>query len=393
MTIAVVGGGIVGIAIARELQRKKNVKVTLIEKESRIASHQSSRNSGVMHAGLYYKPGSLKAQMSRRGIKYMKAYCTEKRIPFEACGKIVVATNEAELKSLEDLYTRGVQNNLIGLKKLTRAQAQDIEPYVNCCEALHVPEESIVSYNLVARSLYNDFLQAGGESLLSSKVTHVDNKATSTTLTINNSCTQTFDAVVCCGGLFSDKLAEMSGQKTDNSKIIPFRGEYFKLKPEYTSLVKGLIYPVPNPNFPFLGVHLTKMIDGTIEAGPNAVLALAREGYQWTDINLTELFETLTYPGLAKFIQKYPLPVLGEVMRSLSKNLFVKSLQALIPDLTSSMLEYSPSGVRAQLVNIDGVLEQDFRILFNNNIVTVLNAPSPAATSSLAIAEHVVQYI
>ncbi len=389
--IVIIGAGILGLAIARELSIRGKKEITLLEKESKIAMHQSSRNSGVMHAGLYYKPGSFKAQLSRIGINLMKDYCTKQKISWEECGKIVVATKPDESIELEKLLYRGEKNKLIGLKRINSKEINQLEPYVKAIEGIFVPEESVVSYREVAESFLKELETFGVKVKYNSKIKKYIDKNKEICLEGDEKIKA--DIVISASGLYSDKVSKILGLDIDNQQILPFRGEYFNLKDEFSYLVNGLIYPVPNPNLPFLGVHFTKMINGTIEAGPNAVLALAREGYDWKRFNFGEFKESLIYPGLRNFIKKYPLITLGEIGRSLSKDLFVKSLQDLIPDINEKMLVRGGSGVRAQLMNTNGELIQDFDIRTHKNLVSILNAPSPAATSSLAIAKYVVNYL
>lgn len=391
--IFIIGGGIVGLAVARALSRKGYKKITIIEKEEDIALHQSSRNSGVMHAGLYYKPGSLKSKLSREGINLMKKYCTESKIEWEEIGKIVVATNHAEEKGLEELFTKGKKNELKNLEILNRNLVTKYEPYVSATKGILVPEESIVNYKKVARSYLSEIESIGGSILYKSKVKNVLESKNTKKIVLESGNVFEADVIISCSGAYSDKTAKLLGIEFDNQQIIPFRGEYYHLKKKYDYLVNGLIYPVPNPELPFLGVHFTKMIDGSVEAGPNAVLALAREGYSWQDINLGELMESIGYGGLQKFILKYPLTTIKEFARSISKRLFVKSLQRLIPEIKEDMLVKGEPGIRAQLMNNQGDLIQDFDIRIKENVVSILNAPSPAATSSLAIADYVVRYL
>ncbi len=392
MRICVIGGGILGLAVTRNLLLRGYKDVTLIEKDNQVASHQSSRNSGVMHAGLYYQPGSLKASLSRKGIVMMKEYCTQKNIPFEECGKIVVSTSSEEQERLQNLYTRGLSNGLKDIQLLTKDQALKIEPNVNVDEAILVPEESIVSYKQVANSYLADIREFGCNLVMNSPAVPIESSDSSCSVLVNNESCH-FDFVISCTGLYGDIVAKQAGVSIQNSKIIPFRGEYFKLKPQYSKIVNNLIYPVPNPEMPFLGVHFTRMINNEVEAGPNAILALSREGYDWTKINLSEFIDSITYEGLMRFISKYPAITAGEVLRSLSKPIFVNSLRRLIPNITSSMIEPAPAGVRAQLLNPDGSLEQDFKICSKGVFCSILNAPSPAATSSLAIADYVLDLL
>ena len=391
--IVIIGAGIIGLSLALELLKRGNKKVLLIEKENQIASHQSSRNSGVMHAGLYYKPGSLKSKLCREGINLMKNYCNKHSIEWNECGKIVIANNYLEENRLSELFERGKKNKLKGIQKITNKKISKIEPYVQADNAIYVPEESIVNYRKVAESYLNEIISYGGSIKYCSKVKKIKNILYKKVITLEDGEELDADVVISSSGLYSDKIADMMGLNDNNQKILPFRGEYYLLKDEFRYLVKGLIYPVPNPSFPFLGVHFTKMIDGNVEAGPNAVLALAREGYNWRTINIKELIESLSYEGLRKFISKYPLTILGEVSRSLSKSLFIEDLKKLLPDVNQNMFYRGSAGIRAQLMNSDGDLIQDFDIKIDGNLISILNAPSPAATSSLAIAKYVAEYI
>ena len=391
--IIVIGGGILGLSIARRLVMKGYKNLIIIEKEKSIANHQSSRNSGVMHSGLYYKPDSLKADLTRKGISLLKNYCNENSIRWEECGKVVVAVELNEIEKIEKLFIRGQENGLKGLKKLSCKEVNAIEPYVNSKAGILVPEESIVDYLEVANKFKEEVISLGGSIKYSSKVKAVKNLINSQELLLENGEVINGEVIISAAGVYSDKLAKILGIEIDNKQTLPFRGEYFMLKPEFKYLVKGLIYPVPNPSLPFLGVHFTKTINGDIEAGPNAVLALAREGYNWQTINFGELYESLSYIGLQKFILKYPLITAGEFIRSISKNIFINSLQRLIPDIKSNMILPGIAGVRAQLMNTKGGLEQDFDIRIKGNIISILNAPSPAATSCLSISEYVVNLL
>ena len=391
--IIIIGGGILGLSIARQLMIRGYKNLTILEKDESIALHQSSRNSGVMHSGLYYEPNSLKANLSRKGILLLKKYCTKNSIKWEECGKIVVSTEPNEIERLEKLFIRGQANGLKGIKKLSSKEVNSIEPYVNAKAGILVPEESIVNYLDVANKFKEEIISLGGSIKYFSKVVDAKFLINHKELKLENGDAIDGEIIISASGVHSDKLAKVFNIEIDNKKIIPFRGEYYLLKPSYEYLVKGLIYPVPNPSLPFLGVHFTKLIKGGVEAGPNAVLALAREGYKWKIINLGELYESLSYIGLQKFILKYPLITSSEILRSLSNKLFVKSLQRLIPDLKENMLFRGNAGIRAQLMNTKGDLEQDFDIRIKDNIVLILNAPSPAATSSLSISEYIVDKI
>jgi len=391
--IIVIGGGILGLSIARQLMIRGYKKVTILEKNESIALHQSSRNSGVMHSGLYYEPNSLKANLSRKGIFLLKNYCNKNSIKWEECGKIVVSTETSELEGLEKLFVRGQSNGLRGIKKLSSKEVNSVEPYVNAKAGIIVPEESIVNYLDVANKFKEEIISFGGTIKYFSKVVDVKFFINHKELILENGEVINGEIIISAAGIYSDKLAKVFNIEIDKKKIIPFRGEYYLLKPSFEYLVRGLIYPVPNPSLPFLGVHFTKLIKGGVEAGPNAVLALAREGYKWKIINLEELYESLSYIGLQKFILKYPLITSIEILRSISKPLFVKSLQRLIPDIKENMLTSGNAGVRAQLMNNQGDLEHDFDIRVKDNIVLILNAPSPAATSSLSISEYIVDTI
>ena len=387
--IVIIGAGIVGLALGRKFINEGYKNIKLLEKESSVATHQSSRNSGVMHSGLYYKPNSLKAELSRKGIYLMKEFCTKNCIKWEDCGKIVVAKDENEINRLEDLLTRGQRNNLKGLKLLNGKEINFYEPYLDGKAGIYVPEESIVSYFDVAKKFEEEIISEGGLIKLSSKVVNIQKNLNSYSIILENDEKIYADIIISTSGLYSDKISEIMGFNIDKKKIIPFRGEYYLLNPQYRYLVKNLIYPVPNPSLPFLGVHLTRMINGDIEAGPNAILALAREGYNWSVINYRELYESITYSGIWNFIKKYPLTTSGEILRSVFKSIFLKDLQKFIPDIKEDMIMSSPAGVRAQLMNPNGSLEQDFDIRIKDNLISVLNAPSPAATASLSIASYI----
>lgn len=387
--IILIGGGILGLSLARKFLIEGYKNIRLLEKEDSIAKHQSSRNSGVMHAGLYYEPNSLKSKLSREGIVLMKEYCNKNLIDWDECGKIVVASKNDEINRLENLFERGKKNNLKGLKILNSKEINTFEPYVDAKAGILVPEESIVSYLDVAKKFQEEIISMGGLISFSSEVINIEESLNSYLINLKNGEKLFADIIISTTGLFSDKTANMMGLNIENKKILPFRGEYFLLDSSYKFLVKNLIYPVPNPSLPFLGVHLTRMINGDIEAGPNAILALAREGYNWSTINFQELYESITYIGIRKFIQRYPMTTAGEVIRSLFKEIFVKSIQKIIPDIKSKMLIPAPSGIRAQLMNPNGTLVQDFDIRIKGNLISVLNAPSPAATSSLSIASYI----
>ncbi|MGW4467017.1 L-2-hydroxyglutarate oxidase [Micromonospora sp. NPDC004704] len=390
----VIGGGIVGLATAHRIMLDRpDAEVTVLEKEHRLAAHQTGHNSGVIHAGVYYKPGSLKAELCRAGSRSMVDFCAEQDIPVQRCGKLIVATDEAELPRLRALHERALANRL-PVRLLTPAEAAEYEPAVRCVEALRVESTGIVDFTAVCTALATLAEKAGARIRLGARVTGVSTRrggpAGAEELVVTSTAGEVVaDVLVNCAGLHADRVARLAGV-TPSARIVPFRGEYYELRPERRDLVRGLIYPVPDPQFPFLGVHLTRMIDGTVHAGPNAVLALAREGYSWGRVNLRELADAVTYPGLWRLARRHLGYGLTEVRRSLSRQLFAASLARLVPDLTVRDLVPSAAGVRAQAIARDGSLVDDFLIVAAHRQVHVLNAPSPAATSSLEIAKHIV---
>ena len=388
----IIGGGIVGLATAyRLLEARPQIKLLLLEKESKLAAHQTGNNSGVLHSGLYYKPGSEKAKLSVEGLKQITAFCQEHGVAHEICGKIVVATSEDELPRLENLWERGNANGLLGLQKLNPAQIKEIEPHAAGIAAIRVPQEGIVDYPAVCEKLGELIRQRSGEIRLNTRVLKIISDGGEKVVETSSG---TFRAkfVITCGGLHADRLVKAAGQKP-SAKIVPFRGEYYQIKKERQYLVRNLIYPVPDPKFPFLGVHFTRLIHGGIEAGPNAVLAFAREGYRWSKINLRDLTESLCFPGLWRFLIKYPSLCGYEVRRSLSKKEFCRSLQKLVPEIRAEDLETGGSGVRAQAMTSDGKLVEDFHFEEANGILHVVNAPSPAATASLAIGAKIAERV
>jgi len=388
----IIGGGLVGLATAWQVLRSgRAASLTLLEKEPRVGAHQSTHNSGVLHAGLYYKPGSLKARLAVEGIREMTAYCREKNIPHEICGKVVVAVDEDEVPRLRELEKRGQANGLTGLRRLDRDSLRALEPHAAGIAALHVPEEGIVDYAAVCRALRGDIEAMNGRIATDAEVMHLHQ--TSDGWTADTKAGEfTGDFLVNCAGLHSDRVCRMAGLDPAD-RIIPFRGEYYQLRPEAAHLVRHLIYPVPDPKFPFLGVHFTRLIGGGIEAGPNAVLALAREAYRKTQWNLRDLTEALSFPGLWKFLAHHPRMAWEEGTRSLSRKLFCHSLQRLVPDLRAEDLAPGGAGVRAQAISSDGELVQDFRLVPGPRALHVVNAPSPAATACLANGREVVQRI
>jgi L-2-hydroxyglutarate oxidase len=387
-SVLIVGGGIVGLAAAYRLQQRFNdVAVTILEKEEDVGRHQSTHNSGVLHAGLYYKPGSAKARLAVRGIRQMTAFCREHSISHEICGKLVVATNEAEQQRLVSLFQRGTQNGLSGLRMLTQAQIREIEPHAAGIAALHVPEEGIVDYAAVVRTLAAAVRTQGGSIVTGAETTGLRKDQSGwTAITPKGEFRAHF--LLNTAGLHCDRVCRMAGREP-KSKIVPFRGEYYKLRAESQGLVRNLIYPVPNPRFPFLGVHFTRLIHGGVEAGPNATLALAREGYRKTDISYRDTFDALSYPGFLKFLGRHFRMCTAEMIRSYSKRVFCQSLQTLVPDITMKDLETGGSGVRAQAMTPSGSLVDDFQFVEDERSLHVLNAPSPAATASLAIGEEI----
>jgi (S)-2-hydroxyglutarate dehydrogenase len=388
--VIIVGGGIVGLATAvKVLEKNPALKVLLIEKEQELAKHQTGNNSGVIHSGLYYKPGSLKAKNCIRGYHLLIDFCTRHGVPFELCGKIVVATDEKEIPLLQNLYQRGEQNGLKGLRMLHEDALREYEPHVKGLSGFFVPQTGIVDFKVVAEKYGDHIRKIGGQILLGEKVVKVMEERNIVSVETDRSGYRT-RMMINCAGLYSDKVARLASRDID-VKIIPFRGEYFKLKKEREFLVRNLIYPVPDPNFPFLGVHFTRMMRGGVEAGPNAVLAFSREGYRKSDINLRELGETLAWPGFQKVAAKYWKTGLGEMYRSFSKSAFTKALQKLIPEIMESDLVEGGAGVRAQACDRTGGLVDDFLILEEKQVINVCNAPSPAATSSLSIGESVAE--
>jgi L-2-hydroxyglutarate oxidase len=388
--ITIIGGGIVGLATALRIKEQKpSLKVLLLEKENEVAKHQTGHNSGVIHSGLYYKPGSLKATNCIRGYQMLIDFCEEEGVAYDLCGKIVVATTEEQRPLLRNLFERGNQNGLINNRMISEGEMKEIEPHVKGLEGIWVPYTGIIDYKAVCEKYAEKFRSFDGEVIFGEKVTNVKNRSThSEVVTATGKVFET-KLVVNCAGLYSDKVAQLTQPESINVRIIPFRGEYYKIRPEKHYLVKNLIYPVPDPNFPFLGVHFTRMIEGGIEAGPTAVFAFKREGYGKLDINVTEMLESLSWPGFQKVAMKYWRTGLGEYYRSFSKAAFTKALQGLIPEIQSDDLIPGGSGVRAQACDYDGGLLDDFSIIENKTAINVCNAPSPAATSSLSIGQTV----
>jgi L-2-hydroxyglutarate oxidase len=382
--VLIVGGGIVGLATAlRIMQARPETRLTLIEKEASVAQHQTGHNSGVIHSGLYYKPGSLKAINCRLGYQQMLDFCREQSIPHEICGKIIVAISPAELPGLEELYRRGVANGLTGLRFLQPAEIREIEPHCSGLRGLFVPQTGIVDYSKVARKYAELLTKLGVNIVLGETIVDIKRQGEQVEV-LGVTSTWIARVVVVCAGLQSDRLARKSESNLPLC-ILPFRGEYYQFTPSAPKLVNHLIYPVPDPNFPFLGVHFTRMVGGGVECGPNAVFALGREAYKKTAFNLRDLSESLAWPGFRAVVKKYWRTGLGEYHRSFSKQAFVKALQKLIPEIRAEHLEPGGAGVRAQACDDKGNLLDDFDIRKDGNIIHVCNAPSPAATASLAI--------
>ena len=386
--IAVIGAGIIGLAIARRLvQVRSDAIVTLIDKEKNVGAHQTSHNSGVVHAGLYYAPDSLKATLCRRGSNLLREYCSEKNIIFEECGKLVIAANDKEVAALDRIQKRSELNFVEGLRRIDAKGIREIEPNAVGVAGLYSPRTAITDYLAIAQAFADDFEAAGGRLLLNRTVLSISSNLNGVTLQVGDE-SLTFDRVVICAGLQSDRVAALTGDDAEPA-IVPFRGEYYRLAPEKNQLVNGLIYPVPDPNYPFLGVHFTRRVDGGIDVGPNAIFALAREGYKRSDFNVRDVIETLQWSGFRNLASKHWKMGISEIVGSLSKHQFLNRARIYIPELQDSDVIRGGSGVRAQAVDRDGSLVEDFRIHHLDKVLAVRNAPSPGATSSLAIAEYV----
>ncbi|MFC4050635.1 L-2-hydroxyglutarate oxidase [Actinomadura syzygii] len=387
--VGVVGAGILGLAVARRLaETRPDATVTVLDKEDRVAAHQTGRNSGVAHAGLYYAPGSLKATLCRRGVGLLKEYCEDRNLPYEECGKVVVARDAAELAALDEIERRALANGVPGLRRLTGAGLREIEPHAAGIAALHSPTTAIVDFPAVARAFARDVADGGGEVRLGFEVVRLGRAGDRVTVA-SPGAELVFDRLVVCAGLQSDRVARLAGDARAPA-IVPFRGEYYRLAPSRTDLVRGLIYPVPDPRYPFLGVHFTRRVDGGVDVGPNAVLALAREGYRWRDVRPADVWETLRWPGFRRLAREHWRTGARELYGSAVKRAFVAQARGFVPELTAADVVPAPAGVRAQAVDADGSLVDDFRLGRVGPVTTVRNAPSPAATSALAIAEHVV---
>ena len=386
--IVIIGGGILGLSTAMQLlERSPQWRVAVVEKEEELATHQTGHNSGVMHSGIYYRPGSRKAQFCVAGLNYMIKFCEENEIEFQQCGKVIVALHESELGRLQDLYERGTANGVRDLEIVGPERLKEIEPHTAGVRALWAPHTGIVDFTKVAAAFANQFQQAGGDIFTGAAVKKITRSTGSVALETTKGTLQA-KYLINCAGLYADKVASMTGENI-GVRIIPFRGEYYTLRQESHHLVSGLIYPVPDPQFPFLGVHFTRNIKGHVEAGPNAVMALRREGYRKRDFSLGDSLGNLAYPGFWKMALKYWKIGMGEVYRSYSRRVFLRDLQRLLPEIQNSDLASGGSGVRAQAVARDGSLLDDFSIIQSGDAIHVLNAPSPGATSSLAIGEHI----
>jgi (S)-2-hydroxyglutarate dehydrogenase len=387
--VIIVGGGIVGLATAYRLrERFPDAAITVLDKEKGVGRHQSSHNSGVLHCGLYYKPGSLRARLAVSGIRQMVAFCEENAVPHEVCGKLVVAITESEVHRLRSLQERGTANGLQGLRWLHTGQIREIEPHAAGIAALWVPQEGIVDYPRVCETLARKIAESGTNVVTGAQVQQLKRKGGGW-LAHTTAGSFEGDFLINCAGLHCDRVAQLAGESRQ-MRILPFRGEYYKLKPEREHLVRNLIYPVPDPRFPFLGVHCTRLIRGGIECGPNAVLAFAREGYRKTNFNARDLFDALFYRGFRRFLWRHRGTAWFELRRSLSRRLFARSLQRLVPEIQTSDLARGGSGVRAQAISPEGEIYQDFYLLLRPNALHVLSAPSPAATASLAIGAEIV---
>jgi (S)-2-hydroxyglutarate dehydrogenase len=392
VNVAIIGGGIVGLATGMEiLDRFPAVSLTVIEKEDEIAAHQTSHNSGVIHSGIYYKPGSLKARLCTEGVTALLSFCDEHAIPYEICGKVIVATSQDESNRLDEIYRRGVANGLHGLRMLVGDEIREIEPHAAGIRGIHVPSTGIVDYGAVARKYAELIEHRGGTIRTSHEVVALRPSGNNSVIETTRGSIEA-QLIINCAGLHSDRVSRMANAAL-NLTIVPFRGEYYELVPEKRHYVRSLIYPVPDPRFPFLGVHFTKRIGGGVEAGPNAVLALKREGYAKTSFSATDVLEYVTFPGFWIMAAKYWTVSLDEYYRSYSKAAFVRSLQRLLPEITANDLVPGGSGVRAQALGTSGTLIDDFHFAYTRGVVHVCNVPSPAATASLAIAKHIVSRV
>ena len=384
--VVIIGAGIIGLSTALQLiKNSQELKICILEKEDHISAHQTGHNSGVIHSGIYYKPGSLKAENCSKGYDLLLDFCNNYEIPYELCGKIIIAASEDQIPAMKELQRRGEENGLKDIKEISQSEIKDYEPYASGVSALHIPQTGIVDYKSVSKKIFDLITDRNCKTFLSGKADRIEYSQNEVIIYTGK---EKYSArcLVCCAGLYSDRLSQMCGLKIDY-KIIPFRGEYYRLRDESKKFVKNLIYPVPDPKFPFLGVHFTKRMDGIIEAGPNAVLAFGKESYKKSDFNFKESIDTLKYKGFREIAARYWKTGFYEYYRSFSKKEFVRSLQKLIPDITGDDLIPGGSGIRAQACTKDGRLIDDFLFAENENVINVCNAPSPAATSAFSIAE------
>lgn len=390
MRYVVVGGGILGLATARLLTTSEpGAEVVVLERESSLAQHQTGHNSGVVHAGIYYAPGSLKARLCRRGLGLLRAFCTERGVPYDACGKVVVAVDEREVEPLRRLQERATTNGVPGLKWLEGSELAAVEPYVRGAAGLHSPETAIADFAAVARAFASDVSAAGGEIRTGAAVARVNQNENgrNPSVELADGSSLEGDRIIVCAGLQADRLAMASGESAE-PRIVPFRGEYWRLRPDRAHLVRGLIYPVPDPALPFLGVHLTRKIDGTVVIGPNAILSTSRQAYERRQFVLRDAYEALSWPGTLRMVRRHWRAGIGEIIRSASKRQFVREVARYVPAVGVQDVLPAPAGVRAQAIDRDGSLVDDFRLGVSGRVVWVRNAPSPAATSSMAIAEE-----
>jgi len=386
--VIIVGAGIVGLATGLKiLEKDPSIKILFLEKENDISLHQTGNNSGVIHSGIYYKPGSLKATNCTRGYKLLLNFCDEHKVKYDICGKIILATSEDEISIMNNIYERGIKNDLNDLKILSKEEIKELEPHANGVAAIHVPQTGIIDYTEVSKKYLEAIQSKNGEIIFNQKVVDIKTNENATYVFTQNEKYEC-KVLITCSGLSSDRLAKITHPNL-NYRLIPFRGEYYKLKKGSQHLVRNLIYPVPDPSFPFLGVHFTRMIDNEVECGPNAVLSFKREGYKKTSFNLIDTFETFSWKGFHKIMMKHWKTGLGEFYRSYNKNAFVKALQKLIPEIQKDDLIVGGAGVRAQACLGDGTLLDDFLFMESKGVIHVCNAPSPAATASLSIGETI----
>lgn len=391
--VGIVGAGIVGLAIGREIARRRpGTRVLVVEKEDRVAVHQTGHNSGVVHAGVYYTPGSLKAGLCTRGAAMLREYCADRGLPYDQCGKLIVAVTDDDVARLDALHARADANAVPGLRRIGPAEIRDVEPHATGLAALHSPRTAITDFTRIAEAFADDIVAAGGELRFGFPVTGVDAASGGSVRVASNEEAVTVDSLVVCAGLHADTVAGLAGDQ-DAPRIVPFRGEYMQVSPVKAPTVRGLIYPVPDPRYPFLGVHFTRRVSGEVEVGPNAVMALAREGYRRSAISLRDLRQMASWPGTWRMARQHWRTGVAEIRGSLSKRAYMRAAQRYVPEIGAGDVMRAGAGVRAQALDRDGALVDDFRIHRLGPITAVRNAPSPAATSSLAIAEHVVDVI